>query len=49
MTVAEKIINFNKSLEYTGELPPGVKIMNPFKESAEALNISEQFYNKYYG
>ncbi len=48
MTVAQEIINFNKSLEYTGELPSGIKIMNPFKESAEAQIISEQFYNKYY-
>jgi len=48
MTIAEKIISFNKSLEYSGKLPPGVKIMNPFRESTEAIEISTRFYMKYY-
>lgn len=49
MTFADKIIQFNKHLVYTGDpLPPGIRIMNPFRESEQAMAISEAFYRKYY-
>lgn len=47
-TFAEKVISFNKQLNYTGELPPGIQIMNPFRESKEVLQLSNTFYRKYY-
>jgi hypothetical protein len=47
-TLASKIIAFNKSLDFTGALPPGIRIMNPFRESPEALRVSSLFYKKYY-
>ncbi|MBS1598837.1 MAG: DUF4918 family protein [Bacteroidetes bacterium] len=48
-TFAEKVNAFNRQLEYNGrKLPPGIRIMNPFKESRQTLAISESFYNKYY-
>ncbi|MDP4284851.1 MAG: DUF4918 family protein [Bacteroidota bacterium] len=47
-TFAEKIIAFNQSVAFNGKLPKGISIMNPFKENAEALLISSQFYKKYY-
>ncbi|TWI98011.1 uncharacterized protein DUF4918 [Mucilaginibacter frigoritolerans] len=49
MTFAQKVIDFNKQLQYTGNaLPTGIRIMNPFKESSQALSISDIFYHKYY-
>ncbi len=49
MTFAEKIIDFNNQLHYTGSaLPPGIRIMNPFREYPEARRVSEIFYRKYY-
>lgn len=49
MSFAEKIILFNEELVYTGNpLPPGIRIMNPFRESEQAMIISETFYRKYY-
>ena len=48
MTFANKVINFNNTLAYEGSLPDGIRIMNPFSESTEALKISSVFYNKYY-
>ena len=49
MSFADKIIQFNKQLVYTGDLlPPGIRIMNPFREAEQALAISEIFYKKYY-
>jgi len=49
MTFADKAIRFNKQLHYTGQpLPKGIRIMNPFTESPQALKVSKLFYNKYY-
>jgi hypothetical protein len=31
MTFADKIIQFNKQLDFDGTLPAGIRIMNPFK------------------
>lgn len=47
-TFADKIISFNKKVEFKGSLPPGISIMNPFKESKQPLIISSAFYKKYY-
>ena len=48
MNIAKGIIEFNKSLEFNGNLPDGFKIINPFKENNEALIVMEKFYNKFY-
>jgi len=48
MTFANKVIRFNKQLDFEGELPAGVRIMNPFKENPEVIAIMEQFYKKFY-
>jgi hypothetical protein len=49
MTFADRVIDFNKQLEYTGPaLPANIRIMNPFKEEENALGISSEFYKKYY-
>jgi hypothetical protein len=47
-TFADRIIAFNQQLNFTGTLPAGISIMNPFKESGPALEVSSQFYRKYY-
>lgn len=48
MTFAEKIIHFNKNLDLTVTLPDNIRVMNPFKENKDALEISSAFYKKYY-
>ncbi|MBS1525497.1 MAG: DUF4918 family protein [Bacteroidetes bacterium] len=49
MTFAGKVIRFIEQLHYTGDpLPPGIRIMNPYRESEQALDISKTFYRKYY-
>jgi hypothetical protein len=49
MTFAEKVVEFNRQLQYTGPaLPAGIRIMNPFREEEQALRISGEFYSKYY-
>lgn len=47
-TFADKIISFNKKITFKGSLPKDIRIMNPFKENKEALDISTQFYKKFY-
>lgn len=47
-TFAQHIIEFNQSLEYRGTLPSGIRIMNPFRENDEALEVSSAFYRKFY-
>lgn len=49
MTLADKIIRFIEQLTYTGQpLPAGIRIMNPYQESEQAMEISKTFYRKYY-
>jgi hypothetical protein len=47
-TFADKVIEFNQTLDFKGTLPKGIRIMNPFKEDPEAPAISASFYKKYY-
>ena len=47
-TFADKVISFNKNVAFKGELPKGIRIMNPFKENKHSLEISSAFYRKYY-
>ena len=48
MTFADKVIQFNKELDFNGTLPAGIRIMNPFKENPQVIGIMEQFYKKFY-
>ncbi len=48
MNLAEKIISFNTSLKFTGKLPENIRIMNPFLENPNALEVSSNFYRKFY-
>lgn len=48
-TFGDRVIRFNKQLDYTGApLPGGIRIMNPFREHPETMSIVEAFYHKYY-
>lgn len=47
-TLADRIIRFNRNLAFKGQLPSGIRIMNPFRENKEAMHVSSQFYQKYY-
>lgn len=47
-TFADKIISFNNSLEFKGDLPKDIRIMNPFKENPSIMSTSSVFYKKFY-
>ena len=47
-TFADKVIEFNKNLHFTGVLPAGISIMNPFREDEKIIPVSSEFYHKFY-
>lgn len=47
-TFAERVIQFNKQLAFTGTLPEGIRIMNPFREDRKVNAVAAAFYRKYY-
>ena len=48
MTFAEKVISFYSYLGFTGILPEGIAIMNPFRENPKIIPVITQFYSKFY-
>lgn len=48
MSIADRIIAFNNSVDFNGDLPDGIRIMNPYKENRNALETSSAFYSKFY-
>jgi hypothetical protein len=48
-TFSDKVIKFCAQLNYTGSaLPRDIRIMNPFHERTEIMDIVKAFYHKYY-
>ncbi|MDQ1858785.1 SMUG2 DNA glycosylase family protein [Chryseobacterium sp. WLY505] len=47
-TFADHVITFNKNLNYTGNLPEGFDVLNPYLENPETLMVMQKFYHKYY-
>lgn len=43
-----KVIEFNKGLIYTGSLPPGFQVLNPYLDNPETMKVMREFYKKYY-
>jgi hypothetical protein len=47
-TFADKVIDFNRHLNYSGKLPEGFQVMNPYLDNPETMEVMQQFYHKYY-
>lgn len=47
-TVADKVIRFNSQLHYSGKLPEGFQVMNPYLDNPETMEVMRQFYHKFY-
>lgn len=48
MTISDKVLDFLTKVHYTGDLPPGIEIMNPYRTSTVIWDTCQRFYNKYY-
>ncbi len=47
-TFGDKVIDFNRSLFYSGKLPEGFQVINPFLYNPETVEVMHRFYSKYY-
>jgi len=47
-TFADKVIYFNRHLHYPGKLPEGFRVMNPYLDNPETMEVMQLFYHKYY-
>ena len=47
-TFADTVIEFNENLSYTGELPEGFEVLNPYLDNPETMEGMQKFYHKYY-
>ncbi|MCX6306928.1 MAG: DUF4918 family protein [Bacteroidetes bacterium] len=47
-TFADRIIKFNRELDFNGRLPEGIRVMNPFNGNGDIMAVSSAFYHKYY-
>ncbi len=47
-TFGEKVIDFNRNLEYTDTLPENFRVLNPYMNNPETMDVMEQFYRKFY-
>ncbi len=47
-TFADKVIEFNKNLDYSGSLPEDFQVLNPYLDNPETMIVMQKFYHKYY-
>lgn len=47
-TLADKVIQFNETLYYSGKLPKGFQVLNPYMDNPETMEVMRKFYYKYY-
>ena len=44
----DKVIDFNRNLNFSGALPEGFQVLNPYIDNPETMEVMKQFYHKYY-
>lgn len=47
-TFGEKVIDFNRNLMYSDELPENFGVINPYLDNPETLDVMQKFYQKFY-
>ncbi len=47
-TFADQVIEFNENLSYSGNLPDGFEVLNPYLDNPETMPVMQKFYHKYY-
>lgn len=48
ITFADQVIAFNRNLDFHDSLPTGFRVLNPFIENPETMEVMSRFYHKYY-
>lgn len=47
-TFADQVVEFNKKINFTGNLPEDFQVLNPYLDNPETLVVMQKFYEKYY-
>ncbi len=47
-TFGDKVIDFNRKLNYAGKLPDGFQVINPYLDNPETIKVMQEFYHKFY-
>lgn len=47
-TFGDKVIDFNRHLQYSDKLPENFKVINPYLDNPETIDVMQQFYHKFY-
>lgn len=47
-TFGEKVIDFNRNLQYSEELPENFRVINPYLDNPETIDVMQKFYQKFY-
>lgn len=47
-TFGQKVIDFNRHLQYNDALPKGFNVLNPYHDNPETMQVMQAFYHKYY-
>lgn len=47
-TFADRAIEFNKNLHYSGKLPEDFQVLNPYLDNPETMVVMQKFYHTYY-
>lgn len=45
---ADSVIEFNRNLTYSGDLPEDFNVLNPYLDNPETMEVMQKFYHKYY-
>ncbi len=48
MTFGEKVTAFYRQLEFRGQLPDGIQVMNPYREDPQVMSVIGQFCERFY-
>ncbi len=43
-TFADQVVQFNKNLDYSGDLPEGFQVLNPYLDNPETMEVMQKFY-----
>lgn len=47
-TFGDKVIDFNRNLHYSDKLPKNFRVINPYLDNPETMEVMQQFYHKFY-
>ncbi len=47
-TFGDKVIDFNRNLQYSDALPENFRVINPYLDNPETNTVMQEFYQKFY-